>query len=245
MHMVSMLHHFFVHHGLGEKTVHLHADMGRIRMPPWCSTESDDRPAHIVVHDPWPHEVQSRLVLWSSQVVQEDQGWRLDRSGQGRDHSECRSSHWTWGWEWRCSWQQKLVGIKKFHHLRFDSASPGYVFVKKSESPEINTEAGGLVTLVRHFTRAPTTTVVVPPRLYSRICVTDHEGHHMPTAEWATALTSAPSNTDPFNSSPSSTTSQPSLTHYQPQHRPLQQFPLLMSPDRTQCPNLSVKLKTF
>ena len=30
--IVSMLHHFFVHHGPGEEVVHLHADNCRIRM---------------------------------------------------------------------------------------------------------------------------------------------------------------------------------------------------------------------
>ena len=71
--IVSMLHHFFEHHGLGEKTVRLHADN--------CGGQNKNsimvqyllwrvmtglHTDYLVVHGSWTHEVQSRLVFRSS-----------------------------------------------------------------------------------------------------------------------------------------------------------------------------------
>lgn len=45
----------------------------------------------------------------------------------------------TYNWQdYFATYCTKVAGIKKLHHLRFDSAHPGYIFVKeKSGSPEV------------------------------------------------------------------------------------------------------------
>ena len=51
--------------------------------------EGDDWAAqadHTLVHDPWPYEVQPRLVLRTPQEeVQTDESWWFDRLGRGRE----------------------------------------------------------------------------------------------------------------------------------------------------------------
>ena len=37
--IISMLHHYFAHHRLGEKVVHLHT-VDRTKMPPWFNSYS-------------------------------------------------------------------------------------------------------------------------------------------------------------------------------------------------------------
>ena len=81
--IVSMLHHFFVHHGLDEKIVHLHADNWWAKQKrdngPVPALASHDQPAirdHPIIYDPRTHKVQPRLVLWTSEEVPVDNGGR-------------------------------------------------------------------------------------------------------------------------------------------------------------------------
>ena len=134
--IVSMLHHFFSHHGLGEKTVHLHADNW------WAKQNHHHGSLPTVESDDRPHQVQPRLVLWSSQertevggltdlvgVVNESASVNIAQPTGLEDGSVVVP---TYDWqEYFATFCKKLTGIKKLHHLRFDSASPGCVFVKE------------------------------------------------------------------------------------------------------------------
>ena len=92
--IVSMLHHFFENHGLGEERVHPHADNcgGQNKNRYYDavpSVESDDRPAqgdHALIHDSRPHKVQHRLVLRTPEKkVQEDRSRWSSGLGRGRE----------------------------------------------------------------------------------------------------------------------------------------------------------------
>ena len=74
--IVSRLHHFFEHHGLGEKNVYLHTDnckgQNKIIMLQYLMWRTMTGPAqihHTVLFDCWSHQVFSGLVLWFVQTA--------------------------------------------------------------------------------------------------------------------------------------------------------------------------------
>lgn len=157
--VVSMLHHFFVHHALGEKKVHLHADncggqnknATMVQYLLWrVMTGQHDEitlsfmiPGHTKFSPDWCFGLLKKKyrrtkvggltdlvsVVNESSVVNIAQ---LTGTEDGKvlvttyDWQSCFAEHCT-----------KITGIKKLHHLRFNSAAPGCIFVKeRSGSPE-------------------------------------------------------------------------------------------------------------
>ena len=91
--IVSMLHHFFEEHSLGESIVHLHADncvgqnKNNVTLPDLAGDGRAPHPNHPVLPHSWAHEVLSRLVLRSSEAaVSPNEGWLSGRPRTGRQH---------------------------------------------------------------------------------------------------------------------------------------------------------------
>ena len=151
--IVSMLHHFFAHHGLGEKTVHLHADN--------CGGQNKN--ATMVQYLLWRvmtgQHTEITLSFMISGHTKFSPDWcfgllkkryRRTRVGSlidlvtvvnesatvnvaqptGREDGSPIVTTYDWQ-EYFSTFCTKVKGIKKLHHLRFDSASPGFVYVKE------------------------------------------------------------------------------------------------------------------
>ena len=158
--IVSMLHHFFAHHGLGEKTVHLHADncggqnknaiMVQYllwRVMTGLHTEitlSFMVPGHTKFSLDWCFGLLKKKYRRTKvggltdliTVVNESASVNVAQPTGREDGSPIVT---TYNWqEYFSTFCTKVKGIKKLHHLRFSSSSPGFIFVKeKAGSPEV------------------------------------------------------------------------------------------------------------
>ena len=111
--IVSMLHHFFAHHGLGKEKVHLHADncsgqnRNTIMVQYLLWRVMTDQHMLSFIHDSRPCEVQPWLVLQSPQKeVQEDEGrwsngscWGHEWMNEWVSIGQHCSTYWIGGWE--------------------------------------------------------------------------------------------------------------------------------------------------
>ena len=158
--IVSMLHHFFVHHGLGEKIVHLHADncggqnknaimvqylLWRVMTGQHTEiTLSFMVPGHTKFSPDWCFGLLKKRYRRTKvggltdlvTVVNESASVNVAQPTGREDGSPIVT---TYNWqEYFSTFCTKVKGIKKLHHLRFDSASPGFVYVKeKAGSTEV------------------------------------------------------------------------------------------------------------
>ena len=120
--------------------------------------EGDDWPAqgdHALIHDSRPYQVQPRLVLWTTKV-----GGLTDLVGVANESASVNIAQptgqedgsalvTTYDWQEYFKTCTKVTGIKKLHHLRFDSAHPGCIFTKEkagSTEVEVNPEGPVVVT---------------------------------------------------------------------------------------------------
>ena len=158
--IVSMLHHYLAHHGLGEKRVHLHADncggqnknATMVQYLLWRVmtglhseiTLSFMVPGHTKFSPDWCFGLLKKRYRRTKvgglsdlvRVVNESAAVNIAQPTALEDGSVVVK---TYNWQdYFATYCTKVAGIKKLHHLRFDSAHPGYIFVKeKSGSPEV------------------------------------------------------------------------------------------------------------
>ena len=158
--IVSILHHFFTHHRLGEKTVHLHADnCGRqnkntimVQYLLWRVmtvqhtkiTLSFMIPGHTKFSPDWCFGLLKKRYRRTKvgdltdliTVVNESASVNVAQPTEWEDGSPIVV---TYNWQdYFSSFFTKVKGIKKLHHLRFSSSSPGLIFVKeKAGSAEV------------------------------------------------------------------------------------------------------------
>jgi len=158
--IVSMLHHFFEHHGLGEQTVHLHADN--------CGGQNKNSTMvqyllHRVMTGLHNEIILSFMItghtkfspdwcfgLWKKKYRRtkigslSDLAHLVDTSAKvnfaevtGREDGEVLVH----AFDWQSFFSQyflKLKGIKKLHHIRFSSDSPGCIFTReRADSAEV------------------------------------------------------------------------------------------------------------
>ena len=151
--VVSQLHFFFQHHGLGETDVYLHADN--------CTGQNKNN--CMVQHLTWriltsrhTNITLSFLPVGHTKFAPDwcfglfKQQYRRTRVGSlcsiaeavhtsakcnfaqlvsREDGSTIVPTHdWT---DFFAPWMKKITGIKKYHHFRFSSESPGSIFVKE------------------------------------------------------------------------------------------------------------------
>ena len=151
--IVSMLHHFFVHHGLGEKVVHLHADncggqnknATMVQYLLWrimtgLHTEitlSFMIPGHTKFSPDWcfgllKKKYRRTMVGGLTDlcgVVNDSAAVNIAQPTGLEDGSAVVT---TYNWQdYFSRFCTKVKGIKKLHHLRFESASPGAIFIKE------------------------------------------------------------------------------------------------------------------
>ncbi len=151
--IVSMLHHFFAHHGLGEKTVHLHADncggqnknATMVQYLLWRVTTglhteitlSFMIPGHTKFSPDWCFGLLKKTYRRTKVggltdlcgVVNDSAAVNIAQPTGLEDGSVVVTTY-----DWQNYFSQfctKVKGIKKLHHLRFESASPGCIFVKE------------------------------------------------------------------------------------------------------------------
>ena len=151
--IVSMLHHFFAHHGLGEKTVHLHADncggqnknATMVQYLLWRVTTglhteitlSFMIPGHTKFSPDWCFGLLKKTYRRTKVggltdlcgVVNDSAAVNIAQPTGLEDGSVVVT---TYDWQnYFSRFCTKVKGIKKLHHLRFESASPGCIFVKE------------------------------------------------------------------------------------------------------------------
>ena len=150
--VVSMLHHFFVHHGLGEETVHLHADncggqnknaimvqylLWRVMTKQHSEiTLSFMIPGHTKFSPDWCFGLLKKYRRTKvgglsdlCSVVNDSAAVNIAQPTGLEDGSVVVT---TYNWqEYFSQFCTKVKGIKKLHHLRFSSSSPGFIFVKE------------------------------------------------------------------------------------------------------------------
>ena len=155
--IVSMLHHFFENHGLGEERVHLHADN--------CGGQNKN--AIMVQYLLWRvmtglhEEITLSFMIpghtkfspdWCFGLLKKYRrtkiGGLTDMVGVVNESATVNVAQPTgledgtvlvptYDWqEYFNSFCTKVAGIKKLHHIRFDSAHPGYIFVKERAGSE-------------------------------------------------------------------------------------------------------------
>jgi len=151
--IVSMLHHFFVHHGLGEETVHLHADNcgGQnknaimVQYLLWRVMTGQHKqitlsfmiPGHTKFSPDWcfgllKKKYRRTKVGGLTDLVGVVNGSASVNIAQPTGLEDGSVVVTTYDWqEYFKAFCMKVKGIKKLHHLQFDSASPGYIFVKE------------------------------------------------------------------------------------------------------------------
>ena len=147
-----MLHHFFEHHGLGEKTVHLHADncggqnknaimvqylLWRVMTNQHTEvTLSFMIPGHTKFSPDWCFGLLKKY-RWTKVgglsdlcgVVNDSAAVNIAQPTGLEDGSVVVH---TYDWqEYFSRFFTKVKGIKKLHHIRFSSSSPGCIFVKE------------------------------------------------------------------------------------------------------------------
>ena len=157
--IVSMLHHFFAHHGLGEKTVHLHADncggqnknatmvqylLWRVMTAQHTEiTLSFMIPGHTKFSPDWCFGLLKKRYRRTKvggltdliTVVNESASMNVAQPTGREDGSPIVTYNWQ---DYFSSFYTKAKGIKKLHHLRFSSSSPELIFVmEKSGSREV------------------------------------------------------------------------------------------------------------
>ena len=149
---ISMLHRFFVHHGLGEETVHLHADncggqnknaimvqylLWRVMTKQHSEiTLSFMIPGHTKFSPDWCFGLLKKKYRWTkvgglsdlcSSVVNDSAAVNIAQPIGLEDGSVVA----TYNWQEYSQFCTKVKGINKLHHLRFSSSSPGFIFVKE------------------------------------------------------------------------------------------------------------------
>lgn len=156
--IVSMLHHFFAHHGLGERTVHLHADNcgGQnknstmvqyllYRVMTGLHTEitlSFMIAGHTKFSPDWCFGLLKRLYRRTkigglsdfADVVNKSSVVNVAQLTGTEDGEVIVPTH-----DWQSYFSNfflKLKGIKKLHHLRFHTDSPGIVYAKEASDSE-------------------------------------------------------------------------------------------------------------
>ena len=151
--IISMLHHFFVHHGLGEKRVHLHADncggqnknATMVQYLLWrvMSGQHDEIKLSFMIPGHTKFSPDWCFGLLKKKYRRTKVGGLTDLVGVVNESATINVAQPTGTEDGRVvvptyDWQQyfatfcsKVKGIKKLHHLRFDSSSPGCVFVKE------------------------------------------------------------------------------------------------------------------
>ena len=151
--IVSMLHHFFAHHGLGEERVHLHADncggqnknSTMVQYLAWrvmtgqhqAITLSFMIPGHTKFSPDWCFGLLKKKYRRSKVGGLTDLVGVVNESAsvnvaQPTGLEDGRVLVTTYDWQHLFNtFYTKVKGIKKLHHLRFDSAFPGYIFTKE------------------------------------------------------------------------------------------------------------------
>ena len=149
--IISMLHHFFTHHGLGEETVHLHADncggqnknATMVQYLSWRAmtgqqiTFSFMIPGHTKFSPDWCFGLLKKKYRRSKVggltdlvgVVNESASVNIAQP-TGLEDGSVLVTMYDWQGHFN-TFFTKVKGIKKLHHLRFDSAFPGYIFTKE------------------------------------------------------------------------------------------------------------------
>ena len=151
--IVSMLHHFFVHHGLGEETVHLHADNcgGQnknaimVQYLLWRVMTNQHKqitlsfmiPGHTKFSPDWCFGLMKKRYRRTKVggltdlvgVVNESASVNIAQP-TGLEDGSVVVTMYDWQ-EYFKTFCTKVTGIKKLHHLRFESASPGCIFEKE------------------------------------------------------------------------------------------------------------------
>ena len=209
--IISMLHHFFVHHGLGEKRVHLHADncggqnknATMVQYLLWrvMSGQHDEItlsfmvPGHTKFSPDWCFGLLKKKYRRTKVggltdlvgVVNESATVNIAQPTGFEDGGVCVPTYdWQQHFTTFCS---KVKGIKKLHHLRFESASPGCIFVKeRAGSSEIK------LCILKDMNWQPTAEelppIITPSGLplqrqwylYNKICPVLSERYHMSRA---------------------------------------------------------------
>ena len=156
--IVSMLHHYFVHHGLGETTAHLHADncggqnknATMVHYLLWrVMTGQHDQitlsfmiPGHTKFSPDWcfgllKKRYRRTKVGGLTDLIDVVNQSAIVNVAQPTGSADGRVVVPTYDWlEFFTPYLKKVTGIKKLHHLRFKSASPGCVFVKERAGSE-------------------------------------------------------------------------------------------------------------
>ena len=147
----SMLHHFFEHHGLGEKMVHLHADncggqnknaimvqylLWRVMTNQHTEvTLSFMIPGHTKFSPDWCFGLLKKYRRTKvgglsdlCGVVNDSAAVNIAQPTGLEDGSVVPTYDWQ---EYFSRFFTKVKGIKKLHHIRFSSSSPGCIFVKE------------------------------------------------------------------------------------------------------------------
>ena len=158
--IISMLHHFFAHHGLGEEAVHLHADncggqnknAMMVQYLLWRVMTGQHKqitlsfmiPGHTKFSPDWCFGLLKKKYRRTKVggltdlvgVVNESAAVNVAQPTGLEDGSVVVT---TYDWqEYFKNFCTKVTGIKKLHHIRFDSAHPGIIFVKeKAGSTEL------------------------------------------------------------------------------------------------------------
>ena len=150
--IVSMLHHYFKHHGLGEKTAHLHADncggqnknATMVHYLLWrVMTGQHDEltlsfmiPGHTKFSPDWcfglmKKQYRRTKVGGLTDLIDVVNGSAVVNVAQPTGSADGKVVVPTYDWQEFCKPNLKVTGIKKLHHLRFVSSSPGCAFVKE------------------------------------------------------------------------------------------------------------------
>ena len=151
--IVSMLHHYFSHHGLGEKTAHLHADncggqnknATMVHYLIWrVMTGLHDQitlsfmiPGHTKFSPDWCFGLMKKKyrrtkVGGLTDLIDVVNHSAVVNVAQPTGSADGEVVVPTYDWqEFFTPHLKKVTGIKKLHHLRFESSSPGYAFVKE------------------------------------------------------------------------------------------------------------------
>ena len=144
--IVSMLHHHFVHHGLGETTVHLHADncggqnknATMVQYLLWrVMTGQHDQitlsfmiPGHTKFSPDWcfgllKKRYRRTKVGGLNDLIDVVNQSAVVNVAQPTGSADGQVLVPTYNWQEFFTPYFKVTGIKKLHHLRFTSASPG------------------------------------------------------------------------------------------------------------------------
>ena len=151
--IVSMLHHYFVHHALGEKKVHLHADncggqnknATMVQYLLWRVMTGQHKeitlsfmiPGHTKFSPDWCSGLLKKRYRRTKvgsltdlvKVVNESSVVNVAQLTGSEDGTVLVP---TYDWQtFLGEYCNKVPGIKKLHHLHFSSATPGCIFVKE------------------------------------------------------------------------------------------------------------------